>query len=45
LHESASQGKLRSMKDDIFRWKIAITSNTSSDKQGLTNSGVLQCDE
>ena len=31
LLESSSQGKLRSMKDEIFRWKVTIAGITSAD--------------
>jgi hypothetical protein len=42
LLESTSQGKLRSMKDEIFRWKITIASDTlssSDDKKVTIDSG------
>jgi len=42
LLESSSQGKLRSMKDEIFRWKITIASDafsSSDDEKLIVDSG------
>ena len=40
LHESLSRGKLRSMKNEIFRWKIAIASSPNSLEESVVDGGT-----
>ena len=40
LHESLSRGKLRSMKNEIFRWKIAIASSLKSLEESVVDGGA-----
>lgn len=42
LEESSSQGKLRSLKDEIFRWKIAISEYSASENLSVVDGGFLQ---
>jgi hypothetical protein len=39
LEESSSQGKLRSLKDEIFRWKIAISEYSASENLSVVDGG------
>jgi len=45
LHESLSQGKLRSMKNEIFRWKITVADSSISVSDSIIDGGMLSHDD